>query len=83
MTTKNKIYILIGETEEIGQSEIGGPFESSFCKEIIDIYAKKSDAEKFIKSNALKKPIKKSFCGTKYYKTGHYSITIEEHYINE
>lgn len=78
-----KVYVLIGETEEIGQSVIGGPFESSFHKEIIGVYLYRSDAEKFIKSNTLKIPIKKTFSGRKYYKTGHYSIEIEEHYLHE
>ena len=76
-----KVYVLIGEREEMSQTEIGGPFESSFSKEIVDIYSNKSDAEKFINSNILKKPIKERFVGTKYYKTGHYSLQIEEHYI--
>lgn len=76
-----KVYVLIGEREEMSQTRIGGPFESSFSKEIVDIYSNKSDAEKFINSNILEKPIKVRFGGTKYYKTGHYSLKIEEHYI--
>ena len=76
-----KVYVLIGETEEVGQSQIGGPFESSFHKEIIAIYANRLDAEDFIKSIKLRKPIKETFSGIKYYKTGHCSIEIEEHYI--
>lgn len=76
-----KVYVIIGEREEVGQSRIGGNFESSFHKEIIAIYHNESEAKKFIDSNRLKKPKKQNFCGTKYYKTGHYSMEIEEHYI--
>ena len=63
---RKKVYILIGEREEVGQTEIGGPFVSSFSKEIVIVYSDKSDAEKFINSNKLKKPIKERFAGTRY-----------------
>jgi hypothetical protein len=76
------VYVVVGEREEVNQVEIGGPFESSFHKEIVKIYGYKKAAEDFIDSNILKKPQKKPYSGAKYYKTGHYSLEIQEHYVS-
>lgn len=81
MNTNDKIYIVIGETEDVGQTKIGGPFESTFSKEIIRVYRSKNDAEVFIDSNRLASPVRKTYSGIKRYKTGHSGMEIEEHYI--
>jgi len=77
----NKVYVVIGETEEVFQITLDGPFQSIFSKEIVNVYSDKLKAENFINANKLKKPIKKTFSGTRFYKNGYYSLEIEEHYI--
>lgn len=77
------VYVIIGTREEVGQVEIGGGFVTHYTKEIVGIFRSEEKAQDFIKRNALKKPRKETFSGAKYYKTGHYSLEIEEHYINE
>ena len=77
------VFVVIGEVESVYQSRIGGDFESSYDSEIVSIFKNKNDAESFIAKNKLKKPIKESYSGKKHYKTGHFSLEIEEHTIVE
>lgn len=70
------VYIIVGERQEVGQEEIGGPFVTSNYDEIVRVFDSEEKATVFIESNRLKKPKKKSFSGIEYYKTGHYSLEI-------
>lgn len=74
-------YVVIGTRENVAQKFIGGDFEVSYTKEIVNIFLDKGKAEQFIIDNKLKKPKKQTFAGTQYYKTGHYELELEEHSI--
>lgn len=78
-----KLYIVIGERENVYQDEIGGPFLPHPSKEIVSVFSTLEKAEKFITSNKLKKQKKERFGDTENYKTGHESMEIEEHFLNE
>ncbi len=73
----NNIYVIIGETEEITQSRIGGDFESSYTKEVVGYVDSLEDAEAYIKLNRLKVPRNERFSGTRNYKGGYYDMTYE------
>lgn len=75
------VYVIIGTTEEVCQEQIGGPFVSSFHKEIVKIFKDRHRAENFIESQRLKKPIKKTFSGEKSFRGGYYDMEIEEFYV--
>jgi len=72
------IYIVVGTTEEVGQSVIGGPFESSFQKECVIAFSTREKAENYIASQKLVKPKKESFSGTAYYRKGYYDLEIQK-----
>jgi hypothetical protein len=74
---EKNIYIIIGETEEVAQSKIGGDFESFYIKEVVGYVDSSEEAEAYIKLNRLKAPRKESYSGTKYYKGGYYDMTYE------
>ena len=46
-----KLYIVIGERENVYQDEIGGPFLPHPSKEIVSVFSTLEKAEKFITSN--------------------------------
>ena len=77
----NKIFIVIGECENVYQDEIGGPFVPHPTKEIVKVFANQIDAEKFVKDNKLKTAKRQSYGDTYYYKTRHLSLEIEEHFV--
>ncbi len=70
------VYIIIGEKQEVGQEQIGGPFITSSYDEIVEVFDSEEKAIAFIEKNKLKKPKKENFAGTECYKTGHYSLEI-------
>jgi hypothetical protein len=73
------IYTVVGTTEEVGQTTIGGPFEASFHKECVIAFSTREKAENYIASQKLVKPKKESsFSGTAYYRKGYYDLEIEK-----
>ena len=78
-----KLFVVIGTRENVYQDQIGGPFLSHPEKEIVAIFKTEEYAKLFISNNKLKKQKKSSYSDTENYKTGHESMNIEEHYLNE
>lgn len=72
-----EIYVVVGETEIVSQNKIGGPFETSYDKEVVCAFFSYEKAKSYIESMKLKKPIKKTYSGTEYYKSGYYDMEIE------
>lgn len=54
-----KVYIVIGEKENVHQDEIGGPFIEHPIKEVVCAFLKEEDATSFVAKSRLKKPKKK------------------------
>jgi hypothetical protein len=71
------IYVIIGETEEVAQREVGGNFESFYTKEVVGYVDSVEKAEDFIKHSRLKTPQRGSFSGTKNYRGGYFSMDYE------
>lgn len=70
-------YIIVGETENVYQDKIGGPFESHYNKELVCGFLDIEKAKQFIIDQRLKTPIKKTFSGTEHYKGGYYAMDYE------
>lgn len=77
----NKVYVVVGTTENVYQDEIGGEFLPHPSKEIVRIFKKEQDAEDFIKNSKLKNPERKSYGDTSYYKGGYYELESETHTV--
>jgi hypothetical protein len=77
----NTIFIVIGTKENVYQDKIGENFVEHPSKEIVKVFSKKEEAEKFIANRRLKKPERLSFGDTSYYKGGFLELEYEEHYI--
>lgn len=74
-----KLYIVMGITEDIGQKVIGGNFESSYDKNPVYAFKSRSAADAFIESQKLKKPqTRRAFQGDAYFKGGFYEMEVEE-----
>lgn len=58
------MYLLIGITESISQTFIGGDFESSFEKEPVACFSTLEKLEEYTKQYKLNKPIIKAWNGT-------------------
>lgn len=74
----SSIFVIVGEIEEVGQSRIGGPFETTYLKEVVGYATSLEDAKKYIESQKLKKVKKKTYSGASYYEGGYYDMEIEE-----
>jgi hypothetical protein len=81
------VYVIIGESEEVGQRIApGGNFRSSYIKKVIGYVDSLEEAEAYIKLNKLKAPARKrwsdgkrysDWSGTKNYIGGYFEITYE------
>lgn len=76
-----RVYIVIGTTESVYQDEIGGPFLPHPDKEIVEVFSNREDAENFVKNSKLKKPERRSYGDTSFYKGGYYELEIEDHEV--
>lgn len=74
-----KVYVVIGETENIYQDEIGGPFVPHPKKEIVRVFSSQEDAENFVGNMKLKEPQRMSYGDTSFYRGGYYEMEIEDH----
>lgn len=61
------MFRLIGQVESVEQHRIGGPFESVYEEEVIAIFSKQEDAERYIEESRLVKVIRQSFAGERAY----------------
>ena len=76
------IYVVVGIRESVSQDCIGGPFLPHPTGEVVKAFVKEQDAYDYINNCRLKKPIKKSYGDTSYFKGGYYdmeydSVTLE------
>lgn len=78
-----KVYIVIGTRENVHQDTIGGEFVAHPDKEIVEVFRTQEDAENFVKNRKLKKPERRSFGDTSFYRGGYYELEIEDHEVRD
>jgi hypothetical protein len=75
---KEEIYIVVGETEDVGQDQIGGPFVSHFTRELVYAFNNHKEALEYVESQKLAKPKKGgTYEGDAFYKKGYYNLWVE------
>ena len=72
------VYIVMGDTEHIGQEFIGSIFSTSYTREPVAAFDTHEKAAKYVESKELKRPRKGgTYSGTAYYRGGYYDMKIE------
>ena len=77
MTTCTTIYIVLGEKQNVYQDQIGGDFTPHPFKEVVQAFTDYAEANKFILSQKLLAPQKKSYGDTSYYRGGYYDMELQ------
>ena len=75
---KEKLYIVMGEIENIAQKFIGGDFSASYFRIPVAAFDTYEKAVVYVESQKLKSPRKEgTYSGTEYYRGGYYTMEIE------